>query len=525
MTDTIFHNGTLLTQDKNSPRAEAAAVQAGKIVAVGSNEEVLRLASATTRQIDLGGRTLIPGFNDAHVHVWKVGHLLTSMLDVRGVGSIPELQQKILAFSTGQREGQWFMGRGYNEAQMGEGRHPTRADLDAVLPDRPAYLIRTCAHIAVVNSKALEIAGVTADTAAPPGGRIDRDEHGALTGVLHETALGLVFNHIPEPTAEDYEAMITAATRHQLTYGITSATDPGVMPGLLAVYRAMEEEGALVNRLNVMKIRRPDGGTETLPLPEIYVSDHLRVDTVKFFADGGLSGATAALSVPYRHKNDRGVPRFEWEELYELASEAHRAGLRIGVHAIGDVAIEMVLSVYEALDRQQPGQRHRIEHLGLPSADHLRRAARAGIIAVPQPIFIYELGGNFRKYLPDSMLPSTYPLRAMLDAGITVALSSDAPVVKSDNPLLGIQAAILRRDVDGEQVAPAQAITAEEALYAFTMGGAIGSGDQANRGSLTPGKWADFAVLSDSPLTVEPEALTELQVEMTVVGGEIVYEA
>ncbi|MBZ0306662.1 MAG: amidohydrolase [Anaerolineae bacterium] len=521
MVDTIFYHGLLLTQDQKLPRAEAVAVQNGKILAVGSNDEILPLAQASTRKFDLAGCTLIPGFNDAHVHVWKVGHLLTSMLDVRGVGSLPELQQKMAVFSANLRDGQWFMGRGYNEAQMVEGRHPTRHDLDAVLPDRPAYLIRTCAHIAVVNSKALEIAGITADTLPPPGGRIDRDEHGIPTGVLHETALGLVFNHIPEPTADDYTAMITAATRHQLSYGITSATDPGVMPNLLAVYQKMDAEKKLLNRLNVMKIRRPDGGTQTLPLPEKYHSDHLHVDSVKFFADGGLSGATAALSIPYRHKNDTGVPRFELEELYELALEAHQAGLRIGIHAIGDVAIEQVLNVYEKL----PGKRHRIEHFGLPTPDHLRRARAAGVIVVPQTIFIYELGGNFRKYLPDSLLPGTYPVRAMLDAGLEVALSSDAPVVKNDNPLLGMQAAILRKDVAGEQVAPAQAITAREALYAYTMGGAIASGDETNRGSLTPGKWADFAVLSGSPLDTPPEALTDLRVEMTIVGGAVTTPA
>lgn len=523
MIDVIFYNSTILTQNKNNPYAEAVAVQNGKITAVGSTEDVLNLATANTRKIDLAGRTLIPGFNDAHVHIWKVGHLLTSMLDVRGIESIPHLQQQIQHFSANLRDGQWFMGRGYNEAQMTEGRHPTRHDLDAVLPDRPAYLIRTCAHIAVVNSKALAIAGVTGDTTPPPGGRIDLDEQGNPTGVLHETALGLVFNHIPEPNAIDYEAMITAATKHQLEYGITSATDPGVMPNLLAVYQEMDNNGKLPNRLNVMKIRRPDGGTGTLSLPEKYLSDHLRVDTVKFFADGGLSGATAALSIPYRHKNDQGVPRFERDELFELALEAHQADLRIGIHAIGDATIEMVLDVYESLYRVQAGKRHRIEHFGLPTVDHLRRAKQAGIIAVPQTIFIYELGGNFRKYLPDSLLPNTYPVRAMLDAGLDVALSSDAPVVKNDNPLLGMQAAILRKDVSGETVAPAQAITAEEALYAYTMGGAIASGDEQNRGSIEEGKWADFAVLSGNPPTVAPEELAGLQVEMTVVGGEILH--
>jgi predicted amidohydrolase YtcJ len=296
------------------------------------------------------------------------------------------------------------------------------------------------------------------------------------------------------------------------------------MPDLLNVYHELDQENALPLRYNVMAIRRPDGGTATLPLPETHLSDSLRVNSIKFFADGGLSGATSALSMNYRGLDTRGVIRFERDELFELARDAHLAGLRIGTHAIGDAALEMVISVYEDLYKLGPGQRHRIEHFGLPDADQRRRVAQAGIIAVPQTVFIYSLGPNFRRYLPDELLPRCYPVRAMLDSGITVALSSDAPVVKDDNPLLGMQAAILRRDFEGETIAPEQAITAEEALYAFTMGGAIASGDSENRGSITPGKWADFTILNANPLTTDPEALTEIHVDQTLLAGKVVFE-
>lgn len=526
MSPTLFYNGTLLTQDPTHPNAQALAMEAGKIIAVGSNDDILNLATAQTPKIDLAGRTLIPGFNDAHVHVWKVGHLLTTMLDVRGVNCMLSLQSQIQKFAAQLPDEAWFMGRGYNEALMDERRHPTKHDLDAVLPNRPAYLIRTCAHIAVVNSKALELAGITAETQAPPGGVIELGEDGQPNGILHETALGLVFNKIPDPSAQDYQRMISAAIQHQLALGITSSTDPGVMPQIMAVYRQMERDGLLHNRQNVMAIRRPDGGTETLPLPEVFHSDRLRVDTIKFFADGGLSGATAALSIPYPHKDSKGVLRFERDELLELARPAHEQGLRIATHAIGDVAIEVVLSVYEALYRNSPQPiKHRIEHLGLPTPDQLQRIRKAGIIAVPQTIFLYALGRNFREYVPPSMLPRCYPVREMLDAGIPVALSSDAPVVKDDNPLQGMKAAILRQDSEGEWVAPTQAISTAEALYAYTMGGAIASGDEANRGSLTAGKWADLAVLSANPLTIDPHTLTDIRVEQTYIGGQLIYES
>jgi hypothetical protein len=520
----IFHNGTILTQDPSMPQVEAVAVMDGKIAAVGSYSEVETFNTATTQRIDLAGRTLIPGFNDAHVHIWKVGHLLTTMLDVRGISSIAELQSSVRDFSAKLPDGKWFMGRGYNEALMQEGRHPNRHDLDAVLPDRPAYLIRTCAHIVVANSKALELAGISANSEPPPGGIIERDEHGEPNGIFHETALGLVFNHIPEPDAAEYEAMLRAATDHQLKLGITSATDPGVMPNLMAVYKAMDARGDLRNRVNVMAIRRPDGGTDTLPLPEKHISDFLRVDSIKFFADGGLSGATAALSMNYRHADHRGVKRFERDELIELARDAHLQGLRIGTHAIGDVTIDMMLDVYEALAELGPGQRHRIEHFGLPDAKQCAKAARLGVIVAPQPVFLYSLGRNFRQYLPDELLERCYPVKSMLRAGLDVALSSDAPVVKDDNPLLGMQTAVLRCDSTGEAIAPKESITPAEALYGFTMGGAIASGDAENRGSITPGKWADLAVLSDNPLTTDPEKWMDIQVDMTLVAGKVCHE-
>jgi predicted amidohydrolase YtcJ len=254
------------------------------------------------------------------------------------------------------------------------------------------------------------------------------------------------------------------------------------------------------------------------------VSDRLRVDTIKFLADGGLSGATAALSVNYRHAPQKGLLRFDRRELDELCRETHAAGWRIATHAIGDVAIDQTLDIYASLGRHPNGLAHRIEHFGLPDAGQLRRASMLGVIAAPQAIFIYSLGRNFRNYLPDAFLPRTYPIRAMLDEGVRVALSSDAPVVEQDNPLVGMMAAVTRRDQHGEPLAPEQAITAGEALYAYTMGGAIASGDEANRGSIEPGKWADLCVLSGNPLGIDAEGLPDIKVEMTLVAGRIAFE-
>ncbi|MGE0815261.1 MAG: amidohydrolase [Vicinamibacterales bacterium] len=522
MSDLVLTNATVLA-GRGLPPATTVAIRDGVVAAVG-DERAAAAAGPGARTFDLGGRTVIPAFHDPHAHIWKMGHLLTTMVDLRGVGSLDALVAAVTAFRGRLPSGAWILGRGFNEAAMAEGRMPTRADLDRAAPGQPVVLTRTCGHIYAVNSAALAAAGITAATAATVGGEIDHDAAGEPTGVLRETAMGLVTRVLPPPTSEDYERMIAAALRHQLSLGITMSACCGVAPELLAVYRAMDAGGRLPARITVMPFRRVDGVAAPVPLPEPHVSPMLRVDTVKFLADGGLSGATAALSLPYRHADTRGVLRFDRAELEALCKESHDAGWRIATHAIGDVTIEQVLDIYEALGPHPRGLRHRIEHFGLPSAAQLARAARLGVVAVPQAIFLLELGRNFREYLPDALLPRCYPLRAMLDAGVTVALSSDAPVVGDDNPLSGMAAAVLRRDRDGRTLLPEQALTAAEALDAYTSGAAEAVGLEDRLGTITKGRWADLAVLTGNPLTTPAERLSELSVEMTLLGGQVVYE-
>lgn len=522
--DLVVHRGNLLTQDAALPRAEALAVSSGRIVAVGTDGDVLGLAGPGTRRVDLGGRTLVPGFNDAHMHVWKVGDLLTRQLDLRPMRSLGEIARALADAHARLPEGAWILGRGYNEALLVEGRQPTRHDLDAAAPGRPIHLTRTCGHISVSSSRALALAGVSSSTEAPQGGAILRDASGEPTGILHETAMSLVGSIVPEPSAAELEVMILAAARRQLALGITSATDAGVAPPLLELYRDLDARGALPYRVNVMAIRRPLGGPEILPLPVKTVTPRLRIDTVKMFADGGLSGATAALRGRYKHADDRGLLRIGAEELVELTREAHLAGLRVATHAIGDRAIDVVLDAYEALAKLGPGPRHRLEHFGLPHSDQLARAALLGAIVAPQSVFLHALGATFRRYLPDELVARAYPLRDMLDAGLLMALSSDAPVVANEAPLLGIRSAILRRDEEGVVLGPEQAIGAEAALFAYTLAGAQATGDDGERGSLTRGKWADLVVLSGDPTRVDPEALLDVRVDATYVAGVLAYE-
>lgn len=521
----LYYNGTIHTQDPHQPTAEAVLVDGrGGIVYVGRLDAVN--VPAATQRIDLQGGTLTPAFNDAHIHIWKLGLLLTVQVDVRlrQPRNMPALVEVLREHAQRQPEG-WILGRGYDESGLEESRHPTRQDLDAVSPTRPLALTRICGHMIALNSKALEIAGITADTPDPIGGVIERDEHGNPSGVLKENAMALVNRVIPPPTDAQMGAAILACNAHQLSLGIASATDPLVTPDHLRVYRQLEADRKLRVRTNLLVVRRLDGGTETMPLPEKYVSDTLRVDSVKFFGDGGLSGATAAISATYKVTGDHGVLRYETDDMLQLMWEAHQAGYRIGTHAIGDRALEQVIHCYETLYQRQPSSvRHRIEHLGLPLGDQLRRVAAMRVIAVPQTVFLPALGRNFRRYLPEDLLAIAYPVRDIWDAGITVALSSDAPVVPDDSPLLGMRAAVDRADHEGNPIAANQALTAKEALWAYTMGGAIASGDDARRGSLSVGKLADMVWLDADPLAVPTAQLPEINVLQTIVGGSVAYE-
>ena len=527
--ETLLINGNVITMEgadvaPNESNPSAVAFCDGRIQRVGSTRDLLSQASLNAKIVDLGGRSVVPAFTDSHAHIWKMGHLLTKMLDLRRTRSLEALVGAVRDRSSQLTAGEWLLGRGFNEIAMPEKRKPTRQDLDRAASDRPVVLTRTCGHIYAVNSVALKLAGITAATVAPTGGVIERGDDGEPNGLLHETAMGLINAVMPAPSPDDYREMIGAALRHQLSLGITASADCGVSPELLNVYLDMDRRGALPARVSVMPLRRVDGRKEPVDLPQRYTSDMLRVDTVKFLADGGLSGATAALSVRYRHADTKGTLRFEPDDLHRLCQESHAAGWKIATHAIGDVAIDLVLSIYESLGPHPLGLRHRIEHFGLPSEEQLKRAARLGVVSVPQTIFIRELGCNFLEMVPDVLVHRTYPVRAMLDAGLVVALSSDAPVVEDDNPLAGMHAAVTRIIKDGPALLPDQSIAPWEALRGYTTDGAFAHGTAQVRGSISPGKFADLAVLSADPLHCDPDELLKIRVDMTFLAGNRVYE-
>ncbi|MBX7108422.1 MAG: amidohydrolase [Chitinophagales bacterium] len=516
----IYFNANVLTQDRSIPVASAFAVADGKIIASGQDEALLRLQNGQSRLIDLQGATVLPGFNDAHIHIWKVGNLMTYLLDLRGTKSIDEMKQRLADYAKSNPGLPWIQARGFNEILFPDRRMPSRLDLDEVISDRPVSVMRTCAHQLIVNSAALQAAGITKQTRVPPGGEMKLLPDGSLAGHFTETALGLIARKIPPYHPDQYRKMILAAQEELLKAGITSATDPAVMPDLLEVYKSMDRNGELKIRVNAIPILLPDGASGALPLPDLYHSAYLKVDTVKFFADGGLSGKTAALKHHYRNTNEYGLLRLDQVSFLTLACKAQSAGFRIATHAIGDAAIDLVLEVYNEIAKDNIQQvHHRIEHLGLPSPANLRMMHSLQVSAVMQPVFIYELGKNFRQYLPDIYLDDVYPARSVLNHAVNLAFSTDAPVVKDFNPITGLIAANSRMDGDGIVLGASQRISMDESIYAYTMGSALANGDQENRGSITCGKSADFIVLDKNISKVPVRELQTCRVLQAFVNG------
>lgn len=514
-------NGRFRTMDRARPHAEWLLHQGGRIVQLGSGTAP---AGPDLDIVDLGGAVVLPAFTDAHIHLWKVGDLLEYTIDLRGVRSIAAIQERLATFAAANPDLPVIRARGFNEARLAEGRLPSRRDLDDAVPDRPVYALRTCAHIAVVNSAALRSLGLGAGTVAPPGGEVRTDERGEPTGVFTETALGLVAPLVSGITRAQYRVMILSAARALLRHGVTAVVDPAVGPDLMEAYRELDREGALPIRVNAIAIGIPDGARAPLPLPERHRSRDLLVDSVKFFADGGLSGGTAALSRPYRGTHYRGVLRLDLEGFVQAAGLAHRAGFRVATHAIGDEAIGLVLEGYARLAREAPnGLRHRIEHLGLPTDTQMDRIRDLGVDVATQPVFLEELGANFIAALDDNFLARCYPVRSLLDRGIRTAFSTDAPVVASLAPLAGMQAAVTRRTAGGDVIAASEAVTVTEALKSYTTGAATVSGWGTELGRLMPGMAADFVLLGQDPGDTAADRLAAIDVLATWRGGEPVW--
>jgi predicted amidohydrolase YtcJ len=513
----------------SQPPDSAIAISGDRIAWVGSMADASRFLGRVDRTVDLGGATVLPGFVDAHCHLILLGHWLSQVdCSATAAPSIRGIVDAIAVRAATAPPGAWIEARGYDDTRLADLRHPSRVDLDAATRDHPVLLRHVSGHMAVVNSRGLELAGIGAGTPDPAGGRIARDPAtGEATGLLQEQATSLVpvpFTPQDQPTLE---ASLRESGQAYLAAGVTGSHEAGIFsPAELETFQAAWAGGWLAQRTYLMFRIDFVRSIEELGLHGGFGDSRLRFGAIKLVADGSLIGRTAAVSEPYATDPDnRGLLTIPPDELDDLIWRGHRLGWQMAVHAIGDHAIETVLDgVARAMDRlPRPDPRHRIEHCGVLRPDLIGRIRDLGVIPVSQPPFITEFGDGFLHHLGRERAQLTYPLRSLIAAGIPVAGSSDSPVA-SYRPLAGIQAAVTERTADGDEYAPAERVSPLEAIRMYTSNAAYAAFDERSNGTIESGKLADLVVLGDNPLTVPPDAIASIPVVATIVGGRLAFE-
>jgi predicted amidohydrolase YtcJ len=512
--------------------AEALAVRGDRIAAVGTRASVAALAGPDARRIDLGGRCAIPAFNDAHLHLLPLGlAMIRANLRAEAAPTLDALLASLRRAAAEAAPGDWVLGGGYDHAALDVARHPTRAELDAAIPDRPVFITRACGHMGVANSAALALAGITEATPDPPGGVIGR-EGGILTGLVQERAMRLVEQAIPEPSDAALVGAIERAGRHLNALGIASVMEAalGMTAGMreLDAYRAAHAAGRLPVRTWLCVYGDPGGIAERAWQAGARPGegdDMLRFGAMKLFTDGSAGGLTAAFSEPYR-QGGRGVLCFPDEVVRERLALWHRQGWQLAIHAIGDAAIEQVLSAMEAADTAESpvaGRRHRIEHCGFATAPQRARMAARGIVPVPQPVFMRDFGGLYVTNLGEPRGATAYPMRTWLAEGANPAASTDAPVCQPD-PFANLHVMLTRRTAHGAILGPDERIGMAEAIHAYTECGAWTQFAEDRKGRLLPGMLADIAILSRDVFSAGPDAILETHCDLLLRGGEVVFE-
>ena len=521
---------TMAAAPVNAAPAEAMLIRGDRIAAVGSMAQV-RAAAPGAEVVRLGGATVIPGLIDAHCHVTDVGYLAVAAdCSALAAPDIAAVQTQLRAAAGRTPAGSWVTGGGYAEYKLRENRHPTRDELDQAVPDRPAVLYHTSLHVAVLNTAALRESHLADDQPDPPGGAFGRDSQGRLNGVVFEAPMFTIFaQNIHRDMARmgggAPGGLVHAAGQRLAALGLTAACDADMRRDTLTAYAEADAGGLLSQRIYGLVVHDQVDWLRQAGLQGRH-SDRLAAEAVKIWADGGMSSRTAAIYGSYPvPPYGSGILYFERDELTELVRDLDAGGFQVCIHAQGDRAIETVLDAYAAV--MSPGganpRRHRIEHGGAMYPALAERAAALGIVIASQPGFLSALGDGFVEAFPDSC-DQLYSYLSWQRAGLTVAGSSDAPVISPD-PLLGIRDAILRRTAHGRVLGPDERLSARDALALYTTAAAYSCHRENEIGSLEPGKFADFVVLDGNPLATEPERITSLQVLATVLGGTPVYQS
>ncbi len=533
----ILENGTIRTQDPSLPQARAVAMRHGRILAVGSNQDVAELAGPGTERVDLEGRLCLPGFMDSHFHYfqWAMGRTQLNLETARDFGHCLRLVKE---FANKTPKGEWVQGQGFNESDWPENRMPLRADLDDAAPDHPVMIWRCDLHLVVANSEALRRAKVTDHTEPPADGALDRDGRGRLTGVVREGAISLVRDAVPMVTLEQLTEAMDQAQSAAHALGFTSLHDVR-LSGIkreaaltMQAWQRLRAEDKLRLRCWTSIPGECRSLAQELGLRTGLGDDFLRIGHVKYFFDGGMGARTAWMIDPYQDTGQTGLCVYPPEELFHEMTECHGSGLAVMVHSIGDRASRELVTLYERLltperraDPAAPHLRHRMEHAQVIRPEDVARLAKLDIPVSMMPANMV-LDINMISQCAPGVTGCAYPFRPMIDAGIQVMFSSDCPVC-DPNPLVNIQAAVTRQRDDGTPEGgwrPELRVSVDEAVRAYTATCALAYGQQDVTGSVSPGKRADLVVLDKNIYEIDPLDIHTARAALTVFNGRIVHQ-
>ena len=531
--DTVLFGGVIHTMDHNDSLATAVALKNGKIALVGSDSEALGTAGSETETIDLAGRIVLPGFIDTHVHPSMAGELTTGKIDLKTLqpSSMAACLDAVKRKASATSEGEWVLGWGYDEERLLERRHPDKRELDQASPSNPVFLVQTCGHIAVCNSKALTQAGISKETQDPKHGIIDRRPNGEPTGVLRNRAQEIVKRIIPPQRYEKLKEGLRVACERLASWGVTSIHDAWSDHDVVQAYQELLAEGHLPIRVGLMPpVANPFEGDYLEQLTSLGIrtgfgNSMLRIVGVKLAVDGMLRSETAALYEPYGRRNENhGLLTIDLDNLRRKVMASNAAGLRICIHAEGDRAIDVALDAIEAALEASPvkDHRHRIEHCGLCTSTQIRRIKELGVVPSVSVGFVYDIGEGYRNSLGSERSEWIYPLRSLAESGIRASCNSDWPV-SVGNPMIGLYSAVVRNTWKGQSLGPSQSCSLVDAVRAYTLNGAYASFEEDRKGSIEKGKLADLVVLSRDIFNAPPEEILDVKAEMTIVGGKVVY--
>jgi predicted amidohydrolase YtcJ len=531
--DLILHNARIYTGDASRPVAEAIAMRADRIVRVGANADVLPLRGSGTRVVDVSGGTIVPGLHDAHGHFTGLGASMQS-IDLRGTATYEQVVGMVRQRAAAARPGEWIIGRGWDQNDWPEKQWPTHDLLSAAAPGNPVYLTRVDGHAGLANRRALDLAGITAATDDPAGGRLIRGPGNEPSGVLIDTAQSLVSSKIPPVSTEQLEEQIVLADRETRRLGLTMVHDAGTDGPTVDAYKRLIDAGRLKTRLYVM-LRGPLSTLQAVfdkgPIAN-YGNHHLAVRAIKLVADGALGSRGAAMLEPYSDEpGTTGLLTSPPDDVYAQTLAASKAGFQTGIHAIGDRANRLAMDIFERVQREVPGSRAlrmRNEHAQILDRAEIPRFASLNVIASMQPTHATsDMPWVPARIGSERMEEGAYVWRKLIASGATIAAGSDFPVELAD-PMLGFYAAITRQDPKGQPASgwmAAERMSRDEALAAFTRHAAFAAHAETQLGTLEAGKLADLVVLSKDIMRVPPREILTTRVRMTIVGGEVVYRS